>query len=211
MSLVSRIKTEAKRQSGAKKELFYVKPDEKQRVRFLVDLEDGLEVRFFEHFKDKVKLPDPELWGFNSEELAERVEDRDDQMREAMYYIWPVWNYDRKSVQLLMGKANQWSPVLQIIAVYENYGTLTDRDYTISRSGDGLDTSYSVLPLDKKPFKGNKIKVPNRDGILEILWKAFTVEAELDKLGISGDAEEDDDDYDDDYDDEDDWDDEDDE
>jgi hypothetical protein len=200
MSLVDRIRTESKRQGTAKGEIFFVKANEASRVRFLIDIEQGLEIEFYNEFGG-LRIPSPALWDYPTEILDERADDNDDKLKREIHYGWPIWNYDRERVQLLHGKPNQWSPVMQLLSAYEEYGSIVDRDFNIRRQGEGLETSYSLFPGDKKPFKVRKAKKPTKAAMLEILWKAYGVEGELAKLGISNE------DPDEDYDDDDDWDD----
>lgn len=44
-----------------------------------------------------------------------------------------------------LGLKNFWNGIL---AFYKRYGTLLDRDYEITRSGEGTDTDYKAVPLD---------------------------------------------------------------
>lgn len=46
------------------------------------------------------------------------------------------------------GVKNFWT---QLFGWFEEYGTICDRDYRIVRSGDRLDTTYSIRPLDPDP------------------------------------------------------------
>lgn len=42
-----------------------------------------------------------------------------------------------------------WKNFFSIVEGYEgHYGTVLDRDFVIKRKGDGMDTTYSVIPLD---------------------------------------------------------------
>ena len=34
----------------------------------------------------------------------------------------------------------------------EEYGGITDRNYKLSRKGEDLKTTYSAIPMDKKPM-----------------------------------------------------------
>ena len=43
------------------------------------------------------------------------------------------------------GYKNFWS---QMIGIYNRFGTLSDRDYEITRNGNSTDTTYTIIPLD---------------------------------------------------------------
>ena len=70
--------------------------------------------------------------------------------------MWSVYNYEAKEVQLFMFPVNNFTPVPALVALYENYGTLMDRDYVISVSGRGVNKSFTVIPMDKVKFRNTK-------------------------------------------------------
>jgi len=51
----------------------------------------------------------------------------------------------RNFVLITQSASNFWN---SLMGSYMVYGTLTDRDYRIQRIGSGVDTSYSITPLD---------------------------------------------------------------
>lgn len=173
------------RNSGSGKgKMFYLKDRDKKRVRFLSDIDAA------------VKVPFHDKWGELNEPCRELVgktcpnHDRDD-IRTKDNFAWPVYNYDQKEVQVFLYKANQNSPIPNLIAMYEAYGTITDRDYTISRAGSGTDTTYSLVPLDKGKFKfADKFKALSKKAILELVFKAFKNEDEEEEEDEEDDDEE---------------------
>jgi hypothetical protein len=72
-----------------------------------------------------------------------------------------------------MSPVNNCSPIPAIVGMYEAYGTLTDRDYVITKTGKAQNTQYSVVPMDKKTFRNNKVKPFSESAVLKILDKAF--------------------------------------
>ena len=114
-----------------------------------------------------------------------------------------------------MFPVNNCSPVPALLAMYDTYGTIVDRDFVISVSGKGPDKKYAVVPMDKAKFRNEKAKPFSEKKILQLLEKAYPCDTD--------DDEEDEDerpakkssnkkvqkkkpvDDDDDYDDEDDW------
>lgn len=61
---------------------------------------------------------------------------------EVKTYDGPVYGYIKQ------GFPNFWSI---LVGFYNRYGTLTDRDYVITRQGNDKNTKYHIVPLDKDP------------------------------------------------------------
>ena len=183
-SMVDIIKSKVKNSGGSMKRMFYVSDGQKKRVRFLSDAEDAIQILFHDKWGE-LNTPCLEYYGKNCPYC-----DRSD-VRSRDNFAWSVYNYDTKEVEVLMYKANDSTPVPALLAMYEAYGTLLDRDYIISRTGEKLETSYSVVPLDKKGFV-KKVKALTETQVFEILQKAFDVElddSEVDDEGWSDDED----------------------
>lgn len=166
--LVSSIKNDVKKAGTNKGKFIYFRPDQKQRVRFLQDMDDGMEIVFHDSFERSINVPCQEhMFGRNCPYCE------DDGVRTRSQYAWCVYNYDAKEVQIFMFPVNNCSPIPSLMAMYETYGTLVDRDYVISVSGKGPDKSYSVVPMDKVKFRNEKAKPFAEKKILEMLDKAF--------------------------------------
>ncbi len=173
MGLVSDMKNEINKTGGSKGKIFYVKKDSKRRVRFLKDAEDGQQFTFHDSFSE----------GINSicqEELGKECPYCDcEDLRTRKMFAWPVWDYDAKEVKIFLYAANNCTPVPAIISMFETFGTLLDRDFVISRSGEQQNTIYTVIPMDKAKFKSSKeTKVPTDKEILKIVAKAFPPNAD---------------------------------
>lgn len=168
MGLISNMKRDISQAGGSRSKIFYVKSGSKRRVRFLTDAEDGLEVTFHDSFEQ----------GINCMCLEEIGQDcpycGDDTLRTRKMYVWAVWDYDSNEVRLMCYAANSFTPAPAIASMYENYGTLLDRDFVIERTGEKQNTSYTVIPMDKTRFRTSKeSKVPSKKEMLKILAKAF--------------------------------------
>ena len=61
---------------------------------------------------------------------------------EVKSYDGPVYGYVKQ------GFPNFWQV---LVGFYNRYGTLTDRDYVITRQGFDKSTKYHIVPLDKDP------------------------------------------------------------
>lgn len=170
MGLLNSMKDQINKSGGSRKKIFFVKSDSKQRVRFLVDFEDGNEYTFHDSFEKGINA-------LCQEELGKDCELCDvEGLRTRKLYCWPVWNYDAKEVQLFLFAANSFTPVPSLIGMYETYGTMIDRDFVISRQGKETNTSYSVVPMDKAKFRNKNAKVPTSKAILKILDEAFPLD-----------------------------------
>ena len=168
MSLVDDIKNQVKKSAGNKQKFLYFKSGTKIRVRFLEDMESGLKVLFHDSYAEGINTPCQEL--FDRE--CKYCNNTD--LRHRELYIWSVWDHEAKEVKLLMNPVNSFSPIPSLVAMYETYGTLTDRDYVIQKNGEGTSSNYSVIPMDKSRFINKKAKPFTEAKILEFLDKGFS-------------------------------------
>lgn len=167
MGILDKIKADVKKTGNNKSKIIYFREGEKKRVRFLSDMEDGLEVVMHDSFEEGINVPCREAFGEECEFC-----DRDD-LRTRSNYIWSVWDYDSNEVKLLMQAVSRCSPIPALMAMYENYGTLCDRDYVITSTGRQISKTFSVIPMDKAKFRNQKAKALTKKQILQILSKAF--------------------------------------
>lgn len=161
------LKSEIQKTGNSKGKFLYFKANSKARVRFLTDLEDGFEVTFHDSFSLGVNVPCQEQFGRDCPYCD------DEDLRTRNMYVWSVYDYESGEVKLLMQATNQCSAVPALASLYESYGTLCDRDYEIKRIGEKQNTSYSVIPLDKSPFKNKKAKALSEEAILKFIDKAY--------------------------------------
>ncbi|MBO7695467.1 MAG: hypothetical protein J6T10_22810 [Methanobrevibacter sp.] len=167
MGLLDRIKQDAQKSGQNKGKFFFVKDGQKKRIRFLQDLQDGFEIVFHDNFEAGINVPCQETFGRSCQYCDEEG------IRTRSQYIWSIWDCEDKEVKLFMYPMNNCSPIGQIAAMYETYGTLTDRDYVISVSGKQQNKQFSVIPMDKQTFKNSKAKAISRSKFLEILDNAY--------------------------------------
>lgn len=173
--ILSNIKNEIRKSGVSKGKFIFFKEDAKVRLRFLTDLEDGMEVPFHDSFQEGINLPCQEV--FSRECRYCEMEE----LRTRNQYIWSVWDYDSKEVKLLMAAVNNCSPVPTLVALYETYGTLKDRDFIITRKGKQQNTSYAIVPMDKEKFRNSKAKPLSESTILKLLDKAYPDEEREDE------------------------------
>lgn len=174
MGLVDKIKADVKRSGQNKGKFIYFREGQKQRIRFLNDMDDGMEVTFHDRFERGVNVPCQEIFGRSCKYCE------DEGLRTRSQYIWSVYNYETKEVQLFMFAVNNCSPIPALMAMFENYGTITDRDYVISVSGKQQNKTFSVVPMDKVKFRNENAKPYSEKAILKMLDKAFPCDDEDD-------------------------------
>ena len=167
MGLVDDIKNQVKKSGTNKGKFLYFKSGTKVRVRFLDDMENGHKVKFHDSYTAGINVPCQEIFD------RECPYCDDDELRTRDQYAWSVWDYDAKEVKILMAPVNQCSPVPALVSMYEAYGTLCDRDYVITKSGQQQSTTFSVVPMDKAKFRNDKAKPLSEQKFLQLLDKAF--------------------------------------
>lgn len=200
MSILDKIKSDVKKSGRNKSNFIYFREGEKKRIRFLTDMEDGMEVVFHDSFERNINEPCQETYG-NSCELCE-----DEDLRTRSNYVWTVWDYDENKPKLLMAAVSRCSPVPALVAFYETYGTLCDRDYVVTVTGKQTSKTFNVVPMDKVKFRNNKAKPFSDQKILKMLSEAFPHDGDDDEPVRKKSKHDDDYDEQDDYDNE--WDDE---
>lgn len=180
MSLLDKIKNDVKKSGSNKGKIMYFREGTKTRIRFLNDMDDGMEVVFHDNFSKGINVPCQEVFGRECPYCEE------EDIRTRSMYAWSVWDYDAKEVKLLLFAVNNCSPIPALMAMYETYGTLTDRDYVVSKSGKQQNTTYSVVPMDKVRFRNEKAKPFSEKSVLKIIDKAYPCDG-------AGDEDEDED------------------
>lgn len=172
MGLIDKIKSDVKKSGTNKGKFLYFREGAKIRVRFLNDMDDGMEVVFHDSFERGINVPCQEKFGRDCPYCD------DEDLRTRSQYVWSVYDYDSKEVKLFMFPVNNCSPIPALMAMYENYGTLTDRDYIISTTGRQQNKTFSVVPMDKVKFRNEKAKPYSEKSILKMLDKAFPADLE---------------------------------
>ena len=167
MGLLDKIKSDVKKSGQNKSKFVYFKDGVKVRIRFLSDMEDGKEVVFHDSFEQGINVPCKETFGKDCPYCEQEG------LRTRSQYVWSVWDYEAKEVKLIMAPVNNCSPVPALVALYDTYGTLTDRDYVITQSGKGQSKSFSVIPMDKAKFRNDKAKPFSDKKVLDLISKAF--------------------------------------
>lgn len=184
-NLIQKMKDNIAKSGSSKREILYFAKDAKKRVRFLQELDQGICLQFHND------------WNAGIFELCKDQEDHEncklceDGIGLQENFIFSVWDYDSNSVRLIQFKASGVSPIPALIEMYEEFGTILDRDYTIKKVGQGTGGSFVVTPLDKERFKNKNAKPFTRDQVIEIMEKAWVSKSDED-LGDDDDEDEED-------------------
>lgn len=166
-NLIKKMKERIAKSGTSKKEILYFGKDSVKRIRFLQELDQGYNFQFHSNW-------DPSIY-----ELCQDPEDHEDckcckdGIAIQDEFVWSVWSYDDQAVRLLKFKASGVSPIPSFIEMFEEFGTITDRDYKVKKVGQGMGGSFVVTPLDKERFKISKAKPYTEKQILEIFKEAF--------------------------------------
>ena len=167
MGLLDKIKQESKKSGQSKGKFIYFRENEKKRIRFLQDTDEGMEIVFHDNFEKGVNVPCQEIFG----KSCPYCEDED--LRTRSLFAWSVFDYDANEVKILMQAVNNCTSIPAFMSMYENYGTLTDRDYIVNKTGKQQNTSFSVVPMDKNKFRNDKAKALSNKSLLKFLNQAF--------------------------------------
>lgn len=167
MGILNRIKEESKKSGQSKGKFVYFREGEKKRIRFLTDFEDGMEIIFHDSFEKGINVPCQEMYGKPCEYCEMEG------LRTRSLFAWSVYDYEAKEVKILMQAVNNCTAIPAIMALYEDYGTLLDRDLVITKTGKQQNTTFAVVPQDKNTFKNAKAKPLSESAILKFLAKAY--------------------------------------
>lgn len=183
MGLLDRMKHEAAKSGASKGKFMYFRQDDKKRIRFLQELDDGLEIPFHDNFERGINVPCQEVFGKD----CPYCEDED--LRTRSQFAFSVYDYDAKEVKILMQAVNQCSAIPALVNMAETYGTIMDRDYVLKKTGKGSTSSFTIIPMDKNKFRNEKAKPLSKKALLKYLNQAFPCDNSEDDL------EDDEDDY----------------
>jgi len=167
MGIINSIKNDVAKQGTSKEKIFYVKQDSKVRVRFLQELDDGQVIVFHDSYEKKINIICKETFGKDCEYCS------DEDLRTRQLYAWSVWNYDTKRVEIMLYAVNNCTPVASFISMSEQFNTILDRDFVISRTGKATSTTYTVIPMDKQRFRNEKAKPFTKSAMLKLLLKSY--------------------------------------
>ena len=127
------------------------KEGEARTVRFLHEPFDGAKpwVEYYEHYV---------TGGGGNGAYVPCIENcrLDGDVRAGKRWYVNVWDRDSKQVRLLKLTG---AMVENLIIKYERRGTILDRDYSITRTGEGTDTKYHIEAEEKERFDQRNVKL----------------------------------------------------
>ena len=165
--LIEQMKEKIAKSGSSKKDILYFGKDTQKRIRFLQELDEGYVFEFHNNWDPSIFELCKDTENHENCKLCEEGISIQDQ------YVWSVWDYDSSSVKLIQFKATGLTPIPAFIEMYEEFGTILDRDYKVKKVGQGQGASYVVTPLDKERFKNSKAKAMSRKQVKEILENAW--------------------------------------
>ena len=171
------LKAAIKKSGRSMRGIFYLRENERARIRFLDDLEENVEVKWHSKFVkgDRaagVDTPCLEHFGLECPYCNEEVEGVRNQER----YAWTIYNYENDEVQIFIYGVTRNSPISSIAAYAEEYGNITDRDYVIAQHGERTDKTFTIVPKEKSTFKNSRVKALTEAQIMERLRLAYNIE-----------------------------------
>ena len=166
MGIIDAIKQDAQKSGQNRGKFIFIKDGQKKRIRFLQEFDKGFAILFHDSYEAGINVPCQEVFGRECPYCGQDLRDR-------KQYAWSVWDVEDKEVKILMYPMNNCSPVGSFMAMYENYGTIMDRDYVVSVTGKQQNKQFNVIPMDKEKFRNSKAKAFSESAFLDILDKAY--------------------------------------
>ena len=74
---------------------------------------------------------------------------------QKQFYACIVWNYSNDQFECMVIKQSTIKQALYSLDQNEKWGNPNDYDLVITKTGSGMDTSYSVMPEPKSDFAKN--------------------------------------------------------
>jgi len=190
-SIVDRMKKRIETAADNSNKKFRFISNEKRRIRFLTELEDAVLVKYHNVWgEDGFLFPCPKYFGYEECPLCSGDHEYGNKMKTREKYAISFFDYETRETKFLDEAANNFSPIPDLVAYFEEYGTILDRDYTIKRTGENQQTSYTVMAADESIFKGRKkYKAMTEEEIFEHLKKINIAQIEK-VLGYTAEEEE---------------------
>lgn len=143
-------------------------------VRFLEEPEEWYQYR--EYYKKDVGFF-PEFEGLDPDDVA-------DLDKPSKRYLAPAVDVaDNKPIALVLPT----TLVSSLLKKYDKYSTMLDRDYELSKEGEGMQVRYDAIPEAPTKFNPRRIEMPDLDAALQ-----KSIPADLGGAGDDDDGDDDD-------------------
>ncbi len=94
-----------------------------------------------------------------------------------------VWDYSKEGLYIMEITQNGIRKALETLALNEDWGDLTNYDFKIKKTGSGIDTNYSVIPIPPKPLANHILMALGSSKVrLEALYEGKDPWGELEAL-----------------------------
>ena len=134
-----------------------------------MEFDEGMKIVWHNSYEGGVDTPCLEYYNMDCPHCAVTKEDG---MRTREYYAWTVYDYDKQKQRILMyAVSDAYTPIMAILAIYDEFGTVLDRDLIIKRTGKKLNTNYTVINGDKS--RSPRGKVWTQEQIFAKIKKAY--------------------------------------
>ena len=167
-NLIAMMREAIEKSGSNKRDFLFVRPDQPIRVRFLQELDAGVCVDYHNDYDKHIFMACTE---------DDNCQYCKDGIYKQHFFNWSVWDYDANAVRIVQFKANGVSPIPALIEMFEEFGTIMDRDYKIKKIGKGQGSTFTVTPLEKGRFRGDAKPFTN-DEIREKCIAASTMRGE---------------------------------
>lgn len=182
MAFLDRLRQGIAKAAQKQGEIFFTKPGERRRIRFLTEFNDGVVVMFHDSYQRRLQVPC--LYETFGEVLGERIPCRYCEEGETPrdQYLWSIYDYDAKQRRIMKYKVTRATPIFQLMGLFETYKTLLNRDIEITQQGEGTQKSFLVIPADPTPFRERGVRPHTRKELLQTVCVATADPEDLDVL-----------------------------
>lgn len=166
------------------------KPGEKRRVRFLTELVDATTIDIHQVWKGFF-FPCPGYFGYDCP-FCSNDHEYGKELRTTQKFAISLFDYETKEVKFILEASNNFSPIASMLDYQDEFGTITDRDYIVKKTGEALNSNFTIMEGKQNPFAGrHKFKALTEDEIFDHLWSINqkAIEEELGVLEEEGDDE----------------------
>lgn len=148
----------------------FIAKDGIKRWRFLTDFDEALPVTM--HDKYGSMYPQPCLKYYDK-----NCPFHEKPIRTSEQYVFTVYDYEMGQKLWYMVKATRNSCLEDLLEIFDENGTITDRDIQVKRLGEGKKTHYKAKELAHKPtkFEGKSKQAFTSDFIFKELKQLINV------------------------------------
>lgn len=167
---LDKMKAQVKKLSKEREKIFYIKSGEKKRIRFLREFDkgEGAELVFHDAFKKNIGT-------VCKNEFNQKCNHCDcEDVRTRQFFSWPIFDYEANEVKILFYPYNgAYSPLADLMEIFEETGSLLDKDVVIKKRGTNQDVNFKATELEKSKFSKTQLDIPSNDELRLLIIEAF--------------------------------------